>query len=219
MKKLTVPESGSQADTTASRNRFGQYNRTRAIPVQPRTPAQLQARSYLSDCSAAWRGLTEAQRLAWNALASTVMRRDSLGQQYSPTGHQLFVGLNATLLLSGAAIVSAPPATFAFGANPATGLTSAGGALTLVHGAVPADVGLEVYASPCVSAGRAFNGVYRRIMLIPPAAAGPSTVLTAEFTAKFGAPVVGSKVFVRVVQYDVAGGWTDIPAEFSVIVA
>ena len=65
-KFLGVPTSGSQGATTWARNRYGQYTRMRAHPVNPNTPAQRQARSALSGCASAWRELTAAQQIAWN---------------------------------------------------------------------------------------------------------------------------------------------------------
>jgi hypothetical protein len=92
MKILDTPRSGSVAGVTASRNRFGQYYRTRAIPVQPRTPKQTANRGRLTAGSSAWRTLSDAQRTGWNDYADQVTRSGSLGSSYSPTGAQLYSG-------------------------------------------------------------------------------------------------------------------------------
>lgn len=92
MKFLGPPASGSQAGTTSSRNRFGQYLRTRAVPVQPRTPKQTANRAIFTIGSSAWRGLTDPQRTAWNDYAAQITRNDSLGSGYSPTGAELYTG-------------------------------------------------------------------------------------------------------------------------------
>lgn len=94
MKILTDPRSGSYQGITSSRNRFGQYVRTRAIPVQPRTPKQTQNRAQLTTASNAWRQLTDPQRTAWNDYAAQIGRSDSLGSSYFPTGAALFTGAN-----------------------------------------------------------------------------------------------------------------------------
>lgn len=88
---LMPPQSGSQAGTTASRNRFGQYLRTRGIPVQPRTPKQTSNRAAFTNASSAWRAQSVADQDAWNVYASQIQRTDSLGQSYTPTGAELFV--------------------------------------------------------------------------------------------------------------------------------
>jgi hypothetical protein len=43
-----------------------------------------------------------------------------------------------------------------------------------------------------------------------------SADITGLYAAKFGAPPVGSKVFVTVAQF--MDGWEDMPSEFSAIV-
>lgn len=80
-KFLGVPTSGSQGATTWARNRYGQYTRMRAHPVNPNTPAQRQARSALSGCASAWRELTAAQQIAWNEFGKTQRRKGPLGQE------------------------------------------------------------------------------------------------------------------------------------------
>ena len=81
-KFLGAPTSGSQGATTWARNRYGQYTRMRAHPVNPNTPAQRQARSALSGCASAWRELTAAQQIAWNEFGKTQRRKGSLGQEH-----------------------------------------------------------------------------------------------------------------------------------------
>lgn len=97
MKILTAPQSGSQAGTTASRNRFGQYLRSRAIPVQPRTSKQTAIRAGLTIGSAYWRALSDTERTAWNDFAAQIQRSDSLGSNYAPTGAELLAGAVATV--------------------------------------------------------------------------------------------------------------------------
>src|SRR5439155_109028 len=94
MKILDVPQSGSVAGVTSSRNRFGQYRRTRATPVNPNSTFQGAVRARLSVNSAAWRALTAAQRAGWNDLAASMTRTDSLGQTYSLTGFQSYCSVN-----------------------------------------------------------------------------------------------------------------------------
>ena len=110
MKVLTAPQSGSQAGTTASRNRFGQYLRTRAIPVNPASGAQGLVRARMAANSAAWRVLTGAQRAGWVDLGTSMVRSDSLGQSYSLQGNQAYASVNNNRVLSGLAPVSDAPA-------------------------------------------------------------------------------------------------------------
>lgn len=203
---------------TSSRNRSGQYRRIRAIPTQPRTAAQMAQRARLTDVSAAWRGLTDAQRAAWTGFATSFSVSNSLGQTIQLTGHQCFVKVNTVKLLLGEAITTAPPLLPAFGALLVTALTldastpEASLASTLATG----DTDYMVYASPQLSAGVSFNGQFRYLKTFDAATTNKLTFST-EYAAKFGALVEGKKVFVKVVQ--VQDGMQDNGTVFAGIVA
>ena len=49
-----------------------------------------------------------------------------------------------------------------------------------------------------------------------PVPTGGSADLTSLYTARYGVPPVGTKVFVRVNQY--VDGWEDLPVTFAAIV-
>jgi hypothetical protein len=200
MKVLTVPSSGSVAGTTNSRNRFGQYQRTRAIPVNPKTGAQGLVRARMSANSSAWRGLTPAQRAGWNDLGLSIVRHDSLGQSYNLQGIQAFCSVNNNRILAGLAAVTDAPTV----ANPAALLTATvtltAIAFSIAYTVTPlaAATYLAVFASPQRSAGRSYEGDFRFIKLSTAAQASPITCLT-EYTAKFGIPVVGNRIFLSLV--------------------
>ena len=59
--------------------RYGQISRILAVPANPETPYQLTIRRNLRKVSAAWRGLTEAQRAAWVAAAQNARSHSRLG--------------------------------------------------------------------------------------------------------------------------------------------
>lgn len=84
LKYLGQPQSGSQAEVTASRNPYGQYFRARTgrggVP-------------YLSIglADAAWQALTAAQQAEWGVWAETVPVVDSLGRVQILSGVNAFV--------------------------------------------------------------------------------------------------------------------------------
>ena len=201
MKILDVPQSGSVGARTSSRNRSGQYVRQRAIPTQPRTPAQVAARARLSDTSAGWRGLTDAQRAAWNAFGQSFTVTNSLGTTINLTGAQCYAKVNTVNLLNGDASVTAPPALPSFLAATTTGITATAGTPTLtIQGAAPATgTKFMIFVSPQLSAGVTFNGRYSWIMTGQTFTTGNMSILT-PYTAKFGALIAGKRVFVKVVQ-------------------
>lgn len=197
MKILDVPQSGSQAGTTSSRNRFGQYRRTRATPVNTNSTAQQAARNRLSAASEAWRGLTDVQREAWNSFADEHPQADSLGQIVTLSGHQFYVGVICALAAGGYGAVTAPDPT-APGAAPAVGastLTVAGFSVAFGTNPVPAGEALLLEASPPLSQGRAFNGDFRLVKVR--AAAAASTLVKVDMEAKFGTLIAGQKYFLR----------------------
>lgn len=201
MKILDVPQSGSVGARTSSRNRSGQYVRQRAIPTQPRTPAQVRARASLSDLSASWRGLTDAERAAWNAFGQSFTITNSLGSTINLTGSQCFVKVNTVNVLNGDAVVSDPPSLPAFDPVTVTGVTVNGtSAAFTVDGDAPATGTLfMVFVSPALSAGVSFNGRYSWIQTSQTFTSGHMSILAA-YTAKFGAPITGKKYFVKIVQ-------------------
>jgi hypothetical protein len=200
MKILDVPQSGSVGGVTSSRNRFGQYKRARAIPVNPRSAAQGLVRSRMSANAALWRTLTGAQRAGWNDLGLSMVRSDALGQSYTLTGFQAFCSVNNTLASSGAAGVLAPPALTTPTGLLTGVLTATAATLSFAYTTTPLGAGVkaQVFASPQRSAGRAFEGDFRDLQTTLAAAASPVD-LFAAYSSKFGAPVVGNRIFVSVV--------------------
>jgi hypothetical protein len=218
MKVLTIPESGSVAGQTASRNRFGQYFRSRAIPVNPSSAAQGLVRTRMSVNSAAWRALTGPQRAGWSDLGLSMVRTDSLGQSYSLQGNQAYASVNNNRLLTGLAVVpDAPGLVTPVNIVTAT-ITLTAAALSVAFTATPiaAATYLVLFASPQRSAGRNFEGDFRFIKLSTAAQASPLVALT-EYTAKFGVPVVGNRVFFSFVT--IALGFQSGPFVTSQVVA
>lgn len=200
MKILDIPQSGSMAGTTSSRNRFGQYRRTRATPVNPNSSAQGLVRARLSANAAAWRVLTSDQRAGWMDLGASMTRTDSLGQAYTLTGFQAYCSVNNNNVMCAQAVVSAAPAIVTPSALLTVTVTTTGGTLSVAYTPtpLPAATYLAIYCSPQRSAGRAFEGDLRLIVVSAAAAASPSNILAA-YSAKFGAPIVGQRIFLSLV--------------------
>jgi hypothetical protein len=200
MKLLVPPQSGSIAGQTGSRNRFGQYMRSRAIPVNPSSAAQGLVRARLAANSAAWRLLTPAQRAGWSDLGLSMVRSDALGQSYSLQGNQAHASVNNNRLLCGLAIVADAPGVTTPVALTTVTLTCTAAAFSFIFAATPlaAATYCAVFASPQRSAGRNFEGDFRFIKLSTAAQASP-LIFTSEYTNKFGIPVLGNRIFLSVV--------------------
>jgi hypothetical protein len=80
---------------------------------------------------------------------------------------------------------------------------------------MPAATFLAVFASPQRSAGRAFEGDFRYVLLSTAAQASPVNPLAA-YSAKFGVPVIGNRIFFSLVSISL--GFESAPLITSIVV-
>jgi len=92
-----------------SHNKGGDYVRKLSTPTNPNSTRQQTVRSILSTLSAAFSGLTSTQKEAWGTWADANPRKDPLGNNYTLTGHQAYVGINARLSDAGLTLLDDPP--------------------------------------------------------------------------------------------------------------
>lgn len=215
---LGDPASGSYAGKTASRNRFGQYLRTRAMPVQPRSVFQLDQRARMTTNAAGWRGITDGQRAGWTSLGGDISRTNALGSSYTFNGFMAYCSVNNNKLDAGDAAVADAPAIVTPGDLISATITLTNAAFSIAYTATPlaASTRLFIFVSPQQSAGRQFNGDYRLLTVTAAAAASPAVVLTA-YTARFGVPVTGNRIFISLQTYK--GGFKGSPFNVSQVVA
>lgn len=205
---LDVPQSGSVAGVTSSHNRFGQYRRSRAIPVQPRTPKQTATRSYLTAGSSSWRSLSDTDRQLWNDYAAQIVRSGRLGSGYSPTGAMLYAG--ATVLTQGA-VIDVPDALpdFVLSVTGMTYTDSTPGpeAFTVEFDTTSATNYFICETSGPISPGITSAAAVRRwrslpgnaLNLVPKQismASAPASILT-YYKALFPSPVAGNVIWFR----------------------
>ena len=218
MKILDIPQSGKRGLYVSQKSRNGQISRALVIPTNPETDAQLRIRSFLRSVASKWSTLTQAQRDAWTAEASQHQSKARLGQSGPLTGFQLYAKINCSLLVVGGTAVSAPPAAPNFGILPVSGLTitNAAGVITLklTTTDAPADGTMLWGAKPCSQGINTARGVVFLGTLDSPV--NDAIDITAAYTARYGSPAVGKKVFVKVNQN--VYGWEDIPRQFWAIV-
>lgn len=199
-----------------AKNRSGNYMRTKVTPVNPQTTFQQAQRSALGSLSSGWSGLTEAQRQAWNGAVGSFQSTDIFGDLKSPTGKNLFTGLNRNLLNSGQSIINDPPNPEEV---PNASITAAAYSLAGTSFDVVTDGGttgafIQMWATPPLSPGTSF--VKNRLRLVETVAGGAS--ITADihtaYVARFGTPPVGSNVYVgiRVIN---AGGEAGVRSTFK----
>lgn len=103
--------SGSVGGNTFSHNAGGPYVRLRGNPTQPNTPAQAALKGFFGSLATAWRvTLTAAQRDDWDLYAAATPLIDRIGQQFFPTGLNMFIRGNTGLLQNGNPQILAGPA-------------------------------------------------------------------------------------------------------------
>lgn len=215
MKILDIPRSGSYAGVTSGHNRAGQYVRNRRVPTNNPTLRRTTIRAAMGAASSGYATLTPAQQAAWTAAADGHPVTDRLGSAIKLTGHQLYVSCSVALLNAGGAVSAVAPASFDVfdvSTSVATFGLVAGLQITASESG-SADDFLLVGLSAPVSAGRSFWSTYSQFTT----SAGdtsPGAITTAAYAARFGAPLVGQKVFVKLTpvnQYGVTGVAKIIP--------
>jgi hypothetical protein len=218
MKILDIPQSGKRGLYVWQGGRYGQISRILVIPANPRTASQTSVRAILSRVATAWRGLQESQRAAWTAAASGVNSVSRLGQRGPLTGQQLFNKINCNLAQFGQEQVDAPPARPQFSVLAPQNLviTNTGGEVALKL-ACPTSPGENtiVRGSKPVSQGYGKWTDFRILGTCPAPALGAADI-TSLYTARYGAPPVGTKVFIRVSQ--LVDGWEDQPVTYAAVV-
>ena len=204
--------------TVVCAGRHGLVSRRRVIPTNPRTQRQSEVRRHLAEQARRFGDLTDAQREAWNAAAATYRSHPRQGQSGPLTGLHLFVRVNCKLALFGLEPLNTPPPPPVFPELAPQGLviTNTAGVIA-VRLLCPADPGdnTVLRASPPQSAGVGTCRQFRIIGMCPAPVAG-SADITALYTACFGPPPVGRRIFLR--ASTMVTGFESLPLEFRALV-
>jgi hypothetical protein len=178
----------------------------------------MRIRGIVARFAARWRVLTEAQRSAWTRRARNARTRSRLGRSSHLTGCQFYIKINSARAAVGLSELADPPEVPKFDDNPVGDLVIANkdGAISLklkVTGAPEADI-IVLGISPR-SAGVSYAWNFVTLGLLPGPSRGLSDI-TELYVARFGAPPVGMRVFIRTRQQ--INGWEDLPEETSAVV-
>jgi len=199
-----------------AKNRSGNYMRTKVTPVNPQTTYQQAQRAALGTLSSGWSGLTQTQRDAWDSAVDDFQKTDIFGDLKTPTGKNLYTGLNRNLLNSGQTVISVPPSPAAI---PNVQVTSAtyditAGDFEIATTGTATGSHVQVWATPPLSAGTSF--VKNRIRLLETVAGGTDATINpfASYNARFGSPTAGANVVIatRVIN---AGGEAGVISTFK----
>jgi hypothetical protein len=219
MKILDTPRSGKCGNAVAFQSRYGLCLRTYLIPRNTLTPAREHMRAVFGSASRMWSGkLTEEQRDRWNAAGPNVMSHPRLAQKGPLTGQQFWQAINSVRGCVGLSPAVEPPAPVAFGPSVVGRLTITndenGVRLWLAVSGEPSEDVMLFGQEPCPS-GRSKRRNVAYLGLVPPPTGG-MTEITHLYTARYGEPRPGRKVFIVTCQQK--NGWKGLDRETSAIV-
>lgn len=197
--------SGSVGSVVFSHGRGGAYMRTRVIPTNPASAAQVLARNRMSALTNYWfNGLTVAERDGWETYAANVPKTNRVGAQIYLTGINWYVAMNSLRDQAGGSItwLADAPTTFNLASFDVTGVT-ASEASQAISAAYTAgsdwevdDGALMLWATRPQNLTRNFNNLPYRyssavygVTATPPPSPG---LFPAPFTF-----VQGQRIFVR----------------------
>lgn len=213
---------GKLSGTVFSKNRGGNYVRTKVTPVNPQTTSQVAVRNSFTTFAQNFRALTASQILAWNAAVQNFTNTDIFGDIKTPSGINLYNRLNLNLANAGQTAITSPP--LPTGATPIVpSLLTADLSSTLLtiasaSAAVPAGHTLIIEATPLTSPGKSFvKSEFRKIGTAAAAATFPIAAY-AMWNAKFGLLVVGQKIVVRLKTVNNTTGESSGYSQISTIV-
>ena len=208
---IVVDGRGKLGGHVFTKTKSGATMRTKVTPVNPQTAAQASARSRLGGNSQAWAGLTEEQRSSWNALASETSKTNIFGDQYFPSGKNLFTSVNNNLIMAGStSIVNAPT----FKELPFITLMEVEVKLAIQEINLQVEItgssagtALIIEASQPSSPGKYnFDGSFRQIMVMDSGATPTPKALWDAYVAKHGIPPLGKKSAFRAYYVDTSAG-------------
>jgi hypothetical protein len=211
------------AGTVFSKNRYGAYTRTKVTPVNPQSTAQQLVRGRFAARSAAWRGLTEAQRQSWIDGAAGFPVTDIFGNAKILSGQALYGKFNLNLAQAGQAAITTCPSAVAIpslvSASLVADVSSSTVDITMGVAAVPAGFTAVAFATPLYGAGISFvKNKYRFLAAKVPSTDLNPLELGVDWAALFGALVAGQKVSVSVFLVSNTSGQAGVPFSASTIV-
>ena len=219
MKVLSEPSSGKIGNRVAYVSPFGQCQRQLVVPANTQSPARDHMRGSFGQLARAWSGLlTQTHRDAWNAAGPNVQSAKRLGKSGLLTGQQHFEGINSARARVGLDMLWLPPAPVVFDPNPVGQLiitNGEDGVRLLVNISRPLTEDIMVFGQAPCSAGRSKRRNVSYLGLVSASQARLADI-TALYTARYGEPRAGQKVFIVTRQQK--DGWEGFDQVTSEIV-
>lgn len=197
--------SGKLNGTVFAKNKGGHYMRSKSMPSNPKTSFQTAVRARFGAIAQLWGALTQAQRNAWNAMASEFPYKNRLGDTKILSGFALHQKLNTNLAVIGKSAISNPPepvspagiVSLTLDANVAEGSFSVTAAFASGALSVPATA--VIMATPPLREGVSnFDTQLREIGTAATSELTAGTDILTLYQARFGTLFSGQKVGISV---------------------
>jgi hypothetical protein len=208
-------------DVVFTKNHYGSVVRKRVKPINPRSAAQTSQRTLLRQLAQAWKGIGQANIIAWNTLATQITKKDRLGVSHSFTGESLFISLNLNKMLSGGTYSATPPSINANNVQPLAGFSYGvhlgSPVITWTNSSLATAV-LELRSPGLVSPGRTYMSKFKTYFYAPCNIAPNITDINAAYIAAFGTePTAGQVTFIEARVIDTASGFSTLYEKYRVV--
>jgi len=182
----------------ASKNKAGNYLKTKSSPANPNTAFQSAVRSNFGSLAQSWRGLTMEQRTTWINGAPSFPYTDIFGDTKQLSGFGLYMQLNSNLNSVGATLLTVCPSPASVDSvsisllelDPGTALD-----ISFSPSPVPAGHAMVFSATPQLGDGRAFSKSNIRQVEVFPATTITGVSVFASYSSRFGEPVALANFF------------------------
>ena len=202
--------SGSAKGVTAAKVKSRKYIRNRGYGGSTRTSYQASVKAVFKQLSQAWKGLTNAQILAWNAAANTAEGRSVQGTKSKISGCNLFMRLNYWVVYCGGSIMTAVPTLSGIEAPADATVVLSSSAMTFQLADIPSDVtNLKLIIQASEPQGNGITRAYSKAAAFGEPLTPVTTAIDikSDYDEKCGAPSAGyPKVFFRYFYVNTATG-------------
>ncbi len=202
--------SGSAKGVTAAKVKSRKYIRNRGYGGSTRTAFQASVKSVFKQLSQAWKGLTSAQILAWNAAANSAEGRSVLGTKSKISGCNLFMRLNYWVVYCGGSIMTAVPTLSGVETPADATIVLSSEAMTFTLASIPDSVSnLKLVIQASEPQGNGITRAYSKAAAFadPYTPVATAIDIKSAYDGKCGAPTAGNpKVFFKYFYVNTATG-------------
>lgn len=201
---------GKIGGTVLRMTRWGNTLNVKARTTAARTARQVTIGAVLGTAASDWNTtLSESEREDWRTLAATQFSIDAWGNSRALTGLALFTRVNSARISAGLSPLTTAPADQAVTTPLTATLTiTAGPTLSVAWTTTPAptDHRVRIYCTRPMSVGTSVAMKKYQLVTMTAAAAGSPADITAAYTALFGAPATGKRIYAQVAFWNQSNG-------------